>query len=407
LRGVNPRERWQTLQSHLSAARGALATGDRTAALEHIEAALAIDPDFLAARMLRDRVTSPDVETPVLSSIHPDVATRSAATPPMTAAAAAPVLALSVETLASFEERVKQRVRAREAGAARTAVVKRHRRRIATQLAAAAVFLTAISSTALYEPRMLQSRTITMSARLVDLEPPAPIVLDSVSSSPDVATPSVGIPAAPTAVALTAIVNTPPEPVREPPPSVQTTAPQPHVTQPAQQPAPAATQIIAPPPQQLQPVPSPAPRPVQMMPPRPMSDATVAANVIPSSPPAVVPALLVSTVDDHSLVDQTLQRYRRAYNKLDAESAHAVYPAVNESALARAFDSLESQVLSFDSCETSVQGRYATVTCHGTSRYVPKVGNRVTHVEPRIWSFILRKDDEDWKIENARAAGGR
>jgi hypothetical protein len=115
----------------------------------------------------------------------------------------------------------------------------------------------------------------------------------------------------------------------------------------------------------------------------------------------------VSTVDDRSLVDQTLQRYRRAYNRLDAQSAQAVYPAVNAGALARAFDSLESQALSFDSCDMELQGRYATVTCHGTSRYVPKIGNHVPRVEPRIWSFTLRKDDADWKIENARAVGGR
>src|SRR5215470_3277159 len=110
LRAVDPRERWQSLQSHLSAARGALAAGDKTAALEHIEAALAIDPDFLAARMLRDRVTSPDVETPVLPAIQPDVPARPApATPrPMAAAAAAPVVSVSAQALASFEERVKQ-----------------------------------------------------------------------------------------------------------------------------------------------------------------------------------------------------------------------------------------------------------------------------------------------------------
>jgi hypothetical protein len=54
-----------------------------------------------------------------------------------------------------------------------------------------------------------------------------------------------------------------------------------------------------------------------------------------------------------------------------------------------------------------LQGRSATVTCHGTSRYVPKVGNHIPRIEPRIWNFTLRKDDGDWKIENARAGGGR
>jgi hypothetical protein len=141
-----------------------------------------------------------------------------------------------------------------------------------------------------------------------------------------------------------------------------------------------------------------------MLPPRPMSDATVATNTTTASVPAVVPALLVSNPDDRVLVDQTLQRYRRAYNKLDARSAQAVYPAVNENALARAFDNLESQMLSFDSCDVDLQGRYAAVTCHGSSRYVPKIGNHEPRIESRVWSFTLRKDEDDWKIENARAA---
>jgi len=141
-----------------------------------------------------------------------------------------------------------------------------------------------------------------------------------------------------------------------------------------------------------------------MLPPRPMPDVTTASNMVPSSTPAVVPALLVTTVDDRSLVDQTLQRYRRAYNRLDAQSAHAAYPAVNAGALARAFDSLESQSLAFESCDISLQGQYATATCHGTSRYVPKVGNRAPRIEPRVWTFTLHKDEGDWKIQSARTA---
>ena len=55
--------------------------------------------------------------------------------------------------------------------------------------------------------------------------------------------------------------------------------------------------------------------------------------------------------DDDELIKQTLQRYRSAYEGLDAQSAHAVWPAVNEVALARAFDGLESQSLTFDACD--------------------------------------------------------
>lgn len=134
--------------------------------------------------------------------------------------------------------------------------------------------------------------------------------------------------------------------------------------------------------------------------PLPVQATPVSGVVTDSPPPAVVPTVVV---DDRALVEETLGRYRRAYNRLDARSAQAVYPAVNAPALARAFDGLQSQSLQFDECEIDVRGALASATCRGSSRYVPKVGSRDPQVEPRVWDFTLRKDDGDWKIENARA----
>ena len=119
--------------------------------------------------------------------------------------------------------------------------------------------------------------------------------------------------------------------------------------------------------------------------------------------PPVAPAARVDQPDDSALVQQTLQRYRRAYEGLDARSAQAVWPAVNEAALARAFDGLESQTLTFDGCDVQMFVATATATCQGSARYVPKVGSREPRVEPRTWTFTLRKDGSDWKIESARA----
>ena len=42
-------------------------------------------------------------------------------------------------------------------------------------------------------------------------------------------------------------------------------------------------------------------------------------------------------------------------------------------------------------------------TCRGSAQYVAKVGSRVPHTEPRVWTFTLRKNGSDWQIENARA----
>ena len=121
---------------------------------------------------------------------------------------------------------------------------------------------------------------------------------------------------------------------------------------------------------------------------------------IPSPEPLVAAR---SSADDAGLVRQALQRYRTAYDGLDAQSAQAVYPAVNQAALARAFDGLESQTLTFDACDVQLRGDAASATCRGTARYVTKIGNREPRTEPRTWNFTLRKAGSDWKIDSARA----
>ena len=108
-------------------------------------------------------------------------------------------------------------------------------------------------------------------------------------------------------------------------------------------------------------------------------------------------------VDDSSLIRETLERYRRAYNGLDARLAHAVYPGVDLTALERAFDDLRSQSLQFDTCSLEVRGASARATCRGSARYVPKIGSRDPRAERRIWTFRLDKDDRDWKIASAWA----
>lgn len=108
-------------------------------------------------------------------------------------------------------------------------------------------------------------------------------------------------------------------------------------------------------------------------------------------------------VNDEAMVKQVLQRYRTAYEGLDARSARAVWPAVNEDALSRAFSALQSQTLIFDACDVRLRGDAAAATCRGSARYVPKVGSHEPRTEPRTWTFALRKNGPDWKIETARA----
>jgi hypothetical protein len=143
-----------------------------------------------------------------------------------------------------------------------------------------------------------------------------------------------------------------------------------------------------------------SPPPAPAVPPRAATPA--ASNV---SAPVPAPASIPTGPDDEGLVKQALQRYRHAYEGLDARSAHAVWPAVNQAQLARAFDALASQAITFDACDVQVRGAMASATCRGTARYVPKIGSREPRVEPRVWSFALKKDGADWKIDSARTDG--
>jgi hypothetical protein len=123
-------------------------------------------------------------------------------------------------------------------------------------------------------------------------------------------------------------------------------------------------------------------------------------------PPAAYasrPVPVVPRPDDEQLVKDVLQRYRSAYEGLDARRAQAVWPGVNETALQRAFQGLESQNLTFNDCDVQLRGAAASATCHGTMTYVPKVGSREPHVEPRVWNFTLQKAGDAWHIQNARA----
>jgi chorismate mutase len=136
--------------------------------------------------------------------------------------------------------------------------------------------------------------------------------------------------------------------------------------------------------------------------PVPASAANVSNSPSGGSPSdSAVPASV--PVDDDRQIRQVLERYRAAYEKLDARSAQQVWPTVNGDALARAFQNLASQNVIFEVCRIEVLGALANASCSGSARYVPRVGNREPRVEARSWDFRLRKTGTDWKIEQARA----
>lgn len=416
---MDARETWQALQARLTAARTAADAGDRTRAIAEITAALDIDPHFLAAHSLRDRILSADAQRQPLNPWPgAPAAVPRPALPRQSAIATAPAAPVVGDGYVKFEQRAKRRRVDRRIDAARAALNTGHlraaahaldevieldpnlpelatltaqfdelRRKTATpasrgpRLVAAAVFiLTVLGASWLKESGMLISRPMIASSPLVEHRTPTIAVL------PETVVGTIG--ARESSAAVVAARDFTLEPV------VPSEAPTEDRVDTAEAPMPAAVPVAMPalaPPAPVAPMPRPAS----------VSESTAVALV---SSPAIPPvAAAVESVDDRALVRQTLQRYRSAYEGLDAGSAQAVWPAVNQAALARAFDGLESQTLTFDACDVRVRGDAATATCRGSARYVPKIGSREPRVEPRVWNFTLHKDLDDWKIDSARA----
>jgi tetratricopeptide (TPR) repeat protein len=327
---VDAKERWQALQARLAAARAFIDANDRARALEEIDAALAVDPRFLAAQSLRERVLS-----------QPDDHART----------------LVPAGYAQFEDRARRRRVERRLDAARAAIDNR-------RLEDAASSLDEVIELDPHEPELMH-----LTAAFDDMRRAA----HHASRGPGYVAAAVfaGIVLGASWIGDRSHLQS--RPMTATVELIATAAPQPLAT--------ASARV-------------------------PIEPVGTSGRV---APPAVTPTIVAPVsaarlkTDDEVLVKQALERYRVAYNRLDARSAQAVWPAVDHPALARAFDGLESQTLTFDTCDVQMQNETAaTAMCRGTSRYVPKVGSPTPRTEPCAWSFLLRKAGNDWKIESTR-----
>jgi tetratricopeptide (TPR) repeat protein len=473
---VDARDTWHELQSHLSAARACLDTGNHEQALAEADAALAIDPQFLAAQSLRERILAaapfrPFAPSRAVSRIGmpaglaaPDPPVEFAAAdrlvepvvadPPDEPVAADPLVDLPLRApaiqpastaeigYAKFELRAKRRRVDRRLDAARAAIAHgrvheasgaldevRHLDPNATELrelttalenlrragvaprrgawlaAVLAFGFTVFAASWLEEnqhallshPMLIMSGLVatphqdTLARMADDSTPPAEREDDAALASAPVGTSG-------------------PAELATPSPEPATAAPAVNSVPVTAAPAVQMPTISMPPPSiPLAPAPLHAALPAAAPPSAPAPASTASSTAIAaaaSSPPADASPIVMASerpqVDEAALVRQALQRYRVAYDGLDAGSAQAVWPAVNQGALAKAFDGLESQTLTFDECRVQLQNETATAMCRGTTRYVPKVGSREPRTEPRVWNFSLRKNGAEWKIDNAR-----
>jgi hypothetical protein len=138
----------------------------------------------------------------------------------------------------------------------------------------------------------------------------------------------------------------------------------------------------------------------------PVSAPPVSAPLVsvPEPPPAArtMTPEAIAAVDARSAVRATLARYEAAYSGLNASAARAVWPAVNERALARAFDGLSSQRVVLDRCDVSVTGGTAKAICLGIAEWTPKVGGGQRR-QNRQWAFELANAGGSWQIVRAEA----
>jgi hypothetical protein len=145
----------------------------------------------------------------------------------------------------------------------------------------------------------------------------------------------------------------------------------------------------------------------------PLSAALPSSPSIPvSAPPATAPEPsppsrsltpeAIATVDARSAVRATLARYEAAYSGLNVSAARAVWPAVDERALAKAFDGLSSQRVELDRCDVSVAGATAKAICSGSAEWTPKVGGGHRR-QNRQWVFELANAGGAWQIVRAEA----
>jgi hypothetical protein len=129
--------------------------------------------------------------------------------------------------------------------------------------------------------------------------------------------------------------------------------------------------------------------------------ATIPIPKTPPAPPPPAPAPDPRTIEEPQ-VRAVLAQFEAAYTNLSAQAARAVWPGVDERALARAFDNLESQQVALGQCSVDISGTSATAACAGTASWTPKVGGG-RRTEARQWRFDLAKANGVWRIERAVA----
>jgi hypothetical protein len=128
--------------------------------------------------------------------------------------------------------------------------------------------------------------------------------------------------------------------------------------------------------------------------------ALAAVPVVPSAARRAEASGVITRAADSTRIRQTVERFERAYDALDAGAAHAVWPSLQVERLSRAFSALKSQALTFERCSiTKVAEQTANVACAGSTEVVPRIGHGTRVSEALHWQFTLKRIAGEWLID--------
>ena len=131
-------------------------------------------------------------------------------------------------------------------------------------------------------------------------------------------------------------------------------------------------------------------------------DMATRAELVGASTAAHIPAGRGRMSDDVA-IRQVLFQYERSYDRLDAASAAAVWRGVDVRGLTRAFASLTSQNLSFDTCDVRIEESHATAQCRGGLMFVRRIGDPEPEERRVSWTFGFDNDEGRWVISSVKA----
>ncbi len=127
----------------------------------------------------------------------------------------------------------------------------------------------------------------------------------------------------------------------------------------------------------------------------------IAAARAAAPPPAPEPAAapVASAAADEAAIRAVLEQYRQAYNRLDVDAVMRVHPSADRASLARAFDSYQSQSVTFGDVSVSVEP--GATTARATARVAttvrPRAGREQTLPAANV-TFALQKRGSAWVI---------